>query len=426
MRLLPGTGRAVRHGGLIGFSASPIEGFASMLASDRGDVFKQLAALVVQRQFNLPPFAVVDTVALRVFVFGDLSLDWPGGSVSGRQATTWVEATLGDVHSVACGPTGAGYDLDTDLVAGSVPAGGFALQAVPEESQGGYDEGRSAPGAPIIPVEGPMPSPAMDPARDDPVTVAAQPDAPVPGEPPTRLSILDQPSDWNPLADPIGVDLASLGRVNRAPAAPVSTDLAAVAPPPAAPPPGRAAAPGDEGAAASAGTEGTEATAVTTALHLPLATPAGPLPDIPPPPSGPIPSLVPLDDDPGATLPEVPSPAVTAELVEDSRGPVRLRCDDGQLIEVPVGAYVGRHPTKGGLPEGYVAVTVRGEHVSRLHWKLMVASDSLLVADLGSASGTSIQLPGWNQTAALDGTEPTVVPPGTTVHFADRWAVVEA
>ncbi len=442
MSLLAGTGRAVRHRDLVAFSAAPIAGLADMLAVDGTDVFKRLAALVVRHQFDLPAFAVIDTTAHRAFVFGDIALHGPGGSISGGQATTWVEATVADLELLACGPEGTQPDPDTDLVEGAVPAGGFVLSTDPAPSAAGLRPD-AVPLSAATPAEDVEPEFALSPepelallaetvlmaepervlmAEPEPVGVS-EPDlatADAPGrtttydEAPARLSILDQPVDWNPLADPVGVDLASLGRVNHPAGAPSGsgwTRPATAEPAPDAPP--APPAPPD---------------AATIALRRPLGVPAGPEADIPPPPAGPVPPVpVPLtvDDDPGATLPEIPALMVTADPAEGPEAPARLRCDDGQLIEVRVGAYVGRHPTKGGLPEGYVAVTIRGEHVSRVHWKLTVAGDGLLIADLGSASGTSIQLPGWSQAAALEGTEPTVVLPGTTVHFADRWAVVE-
>ncbi len=436
MSLLAGTGRAVRHGNLIAYSAAPIAELADLLAVGSTEVFKRLAALVVRHQFDLPAFAVIDATARRAFVFGDLSLRGPGGAISGGQATTWVEATVADVDLLACGPEATPADRDTDLVEGTVPAGGFVLSTAPTPSATELRPDtvalpattalqdvppNPAPELPLLaePLPGAEPEPWAEPA---PVGVhetdLASAEAPgrtttTHDRAPARLSILDQPADWNPLANPVGVDLASLGRMNHPPAATTSGAgggrPSTVGPAPEAPP--APPAPPDN---------------ATIALRRPLGIPGGPEAEIPPPPTSPVPpASVTFDDDPGATLPEIPSLTVTADLAEGPVVPARLRCDDGQLIEVQVGAYVGRHPTKGGLPEGYVAVTVRGEHVSRVHWKLTVAGDGLLVADLGSASGTSIQLPGWKQAAALEGTAPTIVLPGTTVHFADRWAVVE-
>ena len=96
-----------------------------------------------------------------------------------------------------------------------------------------------------------------------------------------------------------------------------------------------------------------------------------------------------------------------------------LRFDDGQEIVIGNGVYVGRHPTKNGLPDGYHGTTIRGEHVSRVHWELSLTNGVPQIRDLGSGSGTEVESQGQRIPATAQGVDIAV---GATVHFADRWA----
>ncbi len=123
----------------------------------------------------------------------------------------------------------------------------------------------------------------------------------------------------------------------------------------------------------------------------------------------------------------LPTPDPGSDLGADpARYYGRLRFDDGQEHEVTGGLYVGRHPTKMGLPDGYGTVVVTGQHVSRVHWKLVVGH-RIEVVDLGSTTGTTVVLPATGiQYSVGAEDQPMEIVPGTKINFGDRWAVFEA
>ena len=103
---------------------------------------------------------------------------------------------------------------------------------------------------------------------------------------------------------------------------------------------------------------------------------------------------------------------------------VQINIDDGQSIQLSNGAYVGRFPSKGGLPPGYDGVVVRGEHVSRVHWALdILAGQQLSIRDMGSSSGTFLDPPDHHgQPVEVPAGSSMPITPGSVIHFGDRWA----
>jgi len=100
-----------------------------------------------------------------------------------------------------------------------------------------------------------------------------------------------------------------------------------------------------------------------------------------------------------------------------------LQLDDGQVIIIHSNLYLGRYPTKSGLPSGYQPVVVRGEHVSRVHWALVVSETGELTAkDLGSTGGTYIEDATVGKRIALTAGDEYPLRPESTVRFGDRWA----
>ena len=144
---------------------------------------------------------------------------------------------------------------------------------------------------------------------------------------------------------------------------------------------------------------------------------------IPPPPSGP-PPLQALRSNSDPTLPGPPSFAPPSPQAEDADRIAShiLAFDDGQEVAVVRGVYVGRHPTKNGLPENYSSATIRGEHVSRVHWELRIENNEALIRNLSSNSGIEVEVRGERIAVPDAG---LTIPSGSTVHFADRWATYE-
>lgn len=99
-----------------------------------------------------------------------------------------------------------------------------------------------------------------------------------------------------------------------------------------------------------------------------------------------------------------------------------LTFDDGQSIEVRQSIYVGRYPTKHGLPPGYEAVVVTSDHVSRIHWELVCDGRSVSVADLGSTTGTSVRRSDDVQPVRLSAGHLRVIDDDTVITFGDRTA----
>ena len=101
--------------------------------------------------------------------------------------------------------------------------------------------------------------------------------------------------------------------------------------------------------------------------------------------------------------------------------------DDGQIVPVTSSIYVGRFPARSGLPDGCQPVVVRGEHVSRVHWGLIVDEQHrCIVKDLGSTGGTYVDDVQFQSQIPLRSGDEYLITANTTVRFGDRWARFEA
>lgn len=114
-----------------------------------------------------------------------------------------------------------------------------------------------------------------------------------------------------------------------------------------------------------------------------------------------------------------------SEASEEPRKPIMaiVEFDDGRHLELEVGLIVGRNPASGEIPIGFDSLTVLGEFVSRRHWQLDMRSMAAVLTDLGSASGTIVEVDGEKtRLGPADGIE---LGARSKVLFADHWATVK-
>lgn len=405
LRIVPGDGRLLRTDRYIAFAVQPDRALFDAVQSE-GDAFKKVAEHVVSQSFQVPDFAVIDLSAGTVLAFGETILESSDGTTYSAAATsTWSEHTV-DLHrTLSCTPADAGPVADSWLHTGCVPAGGFVLAnddesvTIPEPEQGRRDD---RPTADEVDDEEPVPEPdvvatAADVSAGNPRITNFDPleepdhidlerlgsavvDRPEPG--PSRTEVGPQNDHTN--------DLASDQRVGDSSNDPTSA-MKVPAPETLIPP-----VPGALGAAVPGGEAGDEPDEKWAPPEVP------PIASFPPPPT--ITSAEPL-------LPAARSSRLT------------LRFDDGQVVHVERGVYVGRRPSKRGLPDNFESVVVRGEHVSRVHWELSIEAGQAVVRDLGSQSGTTVQTD--DQVPRPVTETGSAISPGSVIRFADRWAVVE-
>ena len=85
---------------------------------------------------------------------------------------------------------------------------------------------------------------------------------------------------------------------------------------------------------------------------------------------------------------------------------------------------MGRSPTTTPLPEGYISVVVRSEHVSRAHWSLTIDGRTATIRDLDSKTGTSITAGPDNFPLVVPSDVDTTLGTHTVVTFGDRSATI--
>ncbi len=439
-----GSGRLRRTPTALAFSVEPNDGLFELIHEADAVDFKALASLVVTADFSVPPFIVLDIPSGKAFVFGEIVVDAGETTLDGSTTTTWIEHTVDLSSTVHVGEVSA---PDGALDAGWVSAQSFVFgsptqETLLPESSPSDDVTPSTEGAPLAepaPEFGDTPEPdppepetpgEPQPMRQNvpsaPAVVVELPAEQHEPDPPAAVVTSAQSDDWDPLADP-DVNLESIGsaEIIDAPAPPP--------PPPLVPSPERL--PAHEPTTFESGPDNfipddtvDNKTPDPVADFAPqprgLSQPPPPSGAPVPPPPSPPPPLRPLDTKSDPTLPAPPdlaAPPPPPAPIQAGRH--SLRFDDGQYVEISTGAYVGRHPTKNGVPDRYKGVTIRGEHVSRVHWELAVESGVAIVRDLGSNSGTEVEINGRRIEVPTGGTQIT---PGATIHFADRWANYES
>ncbi len=374
-----GDGQLLRTANVVLFCRSHHDQLSELVEGSETIDVKALVSLIVSHDFSLPPFVVIGTQQRKIFVFGEILVDIDGDALDGSTTTTGIEQPLTTASIIRCGD---GTPIHGQLGAGWVNASGFTLsltnaasastrQAVDEQLK---DEEQvvDEPGAASVAIVEPEPEPTPEPEPEP----EPEPDG-----------------EWDPLADP-EIGLESIG----------APEIVDELPPPPPPP--------------------TDMPKVSNESDVELAEEPevedSPIGLIPPPPQG-MPLIASIHGE--NSDPTLPVPAFAEDETTDAEAGHILRFDDGQKIEIEVGAYVGRHPTKNGLPDGYTSATIRGEHVSRVHWEIAIQDDSAVLRDLGSSGGTEVEVNGGRIPVPVGG---MVIAAGTTIHFADRYAVYES
>jgi len=422
LAVAPGKGRVHRFEGAVAFCPRPISELRAILGtSDDKTLFQKLAALVVSRGFDADPFVVVRTNdAPAVFVFGDITVDASGESIDGRTASTWIERPLPEEFTLQGGDLSQLDEFaDCDLIVGTVGAAGFSF------SQGAdlpkTQSSVQTPGATEAETE--QPSVETQDLADLPSTeVVPEPASTVQpvtsAEESAELAQLEEEDedDFDPFAEPDLVDLEMIGSVPApeievaAPELEAELDLADETILPAT-----VEESDHDRSGSSSQPSGVRPppTAIPPATTTGRSEPVGLRP-------APTASAAPLSGKPNRAEPDV-----AVEQRVRSAGPATLRVDDGQQIEVGSGVYVGRYPSKKGLPEGIGEVVVQGEDISRVHWALVAEmSGAFAVEDLGSTSGTKTVGPDGIEQPLNPGAR-RIIGSGTKIIFGDRWALFE-
>lgn len=142
----------------------------------------------------------------------------------------------------------------------------------------------------------------------------------------------------------------------------------------------------------SAGTAppATRAAAPPPAVPLPPVIGGRPVPPAPPPPPPPPPPMAPT------IVPNAAAPRSVASSVPVTPAPaaaLSVRLPDGPLVAVTSPVVLGRKPTSDIAPLGFTPVTVAdpARSMSRSHITLEPENGHLLLSDLGSANGTTLE-----------------------------------
>ena len=399
LRFEHGDARLLRTESTVVFTHEPNEPLLQFVDSSPSVDFKALAAFVVSQNFDLAPFVVIDTSQNNLFVFRE-TLRLAGQNLDGTTSNTWIEQKIDPTTTIACGGVS---NISGVLGTGWVRAGGFEFGSphgeVDAEAQSASTALQNAVATDqAVPAIEPVPAPqASEPTSpSEPVAVPIAPAVastrPEDTTVPLSNGSPDAPDDeWDPLADP-GIGLESIG------APEIVADLTEIPVPPTPQPP-----PAPEPPAVDLDDLREQDTVDLS---------------IPPPPSS-VPGVASHADKSDPTLPTPVFVNSGGGLLGQSHN---IRFDDGQRVDVLAGLYVGRYPTKNGLPEQYDSVTIRSEQVSRVHWELVLHGETVVVRDLGSNSGTKVDI-GSGRVEVPDGGIP--IPPGTTVYFGDRSATYE-
>ncbi|MET4096024.1 RDD family protein [Arthrobacter sp. UYCu712] len=110
----------------------------------------------------------------------------------------------------------------------------------------------------------------------------------------------------------------------------------------------------------------------------------------------------------------------------DSQAPVtvamlRIRLDDGRDIGLDRAVLIGRNPSGHPGEESVQLIPVAdpGRSISKTHLQLLAGNGGVWVTDRNSTNGSAVTTADGLRTALAPG-EPTLVSPGSTVHFGDR------
>jgi hypothetical protein len=407
LRLVPGSGVLSRRGTALLYvrQHDPVL-VGAFATSEPGAELQALASATVAAGFEVGPFVGLTwDGGLRVMAFGDIALETDRPSLpmlSGAGSRTWVEHTVALPDGQAVVEVGGG-DASTDLVAGTVFAGGFRLElgvapatARAEEAQARADETKAVPRLP------PPRAVAEDIAPDVPPEVVSD----VPEDTPDR-PLANAPD----VAPPVDLDdpAAALAAIQ---AAAVGADGVPVEP---------------------AGAPGVEAETHDPDVTLPPPVSEVLLADVREDVTDSRGSLVgaKLCRNSHANPPTAATCAVCGEFLAPGSSSVvhvprpslgRLQLDDGELIELDQELLIGRNPDRDTDPARAALrrVKVLGEKVSRSHLEVRLQEWDVLVADVGSTNGTFVMPHPGGQVTALEPGRAQLVEAAAIVYFGSR------
>lgn len=388
IHIVPGnSGRLLVNERLIAYFQEPSLKVRDVLEAAPRDPFKQLAKVIVAQDFDIAPMLAVDRVTNRLFLFGELSITVNGSEMSGSDATFWVEHALGEDWQLACNPEHAPTAGDTRLEAGYVPAGGFVCAPAPIESSATS----GAPEVPAEPDQAPLP-------RENETETAETSDRTTAGVPGDGGQATDDNGVASELHEHDGaggasilderhVDLERLGsHEDQAPSSP--------APETNGDPETDHDTKPDQDPETEPDTVGARREPprqIERRSHEGIARPSSRRTFREPPGA---PSMRPdgtTQPDPRTTTDE-PIAANTA----------LLTLSDGQTFAVTSGLLVGRHPTKNGVPAGYVTATVAGGSASRVHLEVTVSGRTVRGRDCETPNGSRLRRDGGSSSLPTD------------------------
>lgn len=382
LRLAPGQGVVARRPTSLLWSCGPdqtlVDAFAA--APDGGEL-QALASATVAAGFAVGPFVGLAWEGpLRVMAFGDVAVETDQPSLpmlSGTGSRTWVEHTLATTGPARVWAGGEAIDETTDLVAGTVPAGGFRLE---------IDTAAEVPATPVADVEHAEQVEPVVTGDDETTAIAVVRD-----DDPFAAAPLGPPglaAGWTERAgDPSGPPPEA--------SSPDATDPDVTLPPPAAEVLLADVRLGRTGEGRSSLVDAkvcvnghaNAPTAATCAVCAELLSPGA------------------------HTVVHVPRPSLG-----------RLLLDDGELVPLDQELLVGRNPDVDRDPAraGLRRVRTLGEKVSRSHLEVRFQGWDVLVADLGSTNGTFVVAHAGGEVVALEPGRPQLIDPGAVVYFGSR------
>ena len=436
LRVRPGDGRLCRTADALLFTPAVGAGWDELVAAIQaeeagGRGVEPVAAVLAARGLEAPPLVFVTWwPRLAVLAFGDVELrsDHPAlPLLTGRGSQTWVEHSVPDLgEPLRFDVAGPAAEDDTDLVAGVVPAEGFALvlaRSVPDVvvDQTPAPEAGSAPdptpAAERTPAATRLPPPSSPPPppAGEPATVGGSEAEELAWSPPPRTSEDPDTALRAIQAAAVTEELGALPEEQRA--AWTTPDPQEGAPqegmpPEAAPPPNQVERP-----------QGTSPTSDTVALEE-----AAP-PEYGAPPEGDAGSSRPLVD--AVTCPDGhPNPpgqgscgSCDAVLPQDA--PLRtvprpalgeLWFDDGDVVTVDADLVLGRRPPE----DGRRRYALSGDRVSRHHAELVLRGWEVLLHDPGSRNGTYVVGPGSAEPVRVEAGVPVRLEAGARVYLGTR------
>lgn len=406
VRVISGDGLIARDDRYLIWSADPALDILTCLRTAEDDGFKALGSMVLEYDFETAPFAVIDFDRSTGFVFGAVTLSTDNGILDGTTTSTWIEKSLESCTGLALNAEAGDPDIATDVIRGLVRGSGWVMSdyvpkqsapTVPHEAETDNEtKGESTEEAEIESLD---PQSEVEEILGNGEALASEPDGPqvevlLPPGNSTQVQY-DEFETEPDLVEPVATErdansvVVDLMEGNEAALAdPFNGDVTMVA-----------SMINGPSTVSYDSQERDQADDIAEVL------------DGPPLRSPGKPQLRSRDADEDDLRPSFRNPSV------------RVRFDDGQEVELERGMYVGRHPTKNGLPVGYSSVTIRGEHVSRIHWELDLGGDLPIIRDLGSISGLTLQAEGLDPMDVSPDGEAALAGP-VRVEFADRWAEI--